>query len=898
MARKWLAFFSRNPSFLKRGMKLVLLFVLSLSFVLSWSSIQLGASVPVVSNIQVRVEDGRKLYRLGRFAEAVAVWEQTLEGYRVNGDVLKQATVLNHLSLAYQKMGDWDEAENAIGGSLTLLLLSETNKASTETLQIIAQALNTQGRLQLIQGQPKEALATWERAMVTYERVGDRLGEIGSLINQAQALEALGFYRRSLKTLLQVEKNLESQDYALQVTGFRSLGIAYRLIGDLDKSFETLNRSLQIAKLYYPFAIAETQLALGNTAQALANNAMSLEGDEAKYQEKLQIAFNFYQQAARAASGKTKLRAELNKLRVLIESKNWKEAQVLASSLESTINSLPPSQLSVNTRINWAESLIQFREVSQKDALEPGEISQVLKEAIAQAKILEDRRGEAYASGKLGHLYEVNQNWKDAEDYTQKALDIAVGIAVPEMTYRWQWQLGRLWEKLEDREKAIAAYKDAVNTLQEIPKNLVALAKNLSTVNSEDDITSDIQFYFRDNVEPVYRQLVDLLLREPNATQLNEARTIIQQLQTAQLEQLLQCNLQTVTAEKIDRVVDRQESRDAVIYPIILGDRIETIIKLPNQPLQHHTQIIPQPEVEQTLSQLSQKLRDGAFQFKSVQRLSERVYSWLIEPWKTELSASGIQTLVFILDSSWQNIPMSVLYDNNDEKPYLIQKYAVVITPPILDLINPQTLNISELKLLLGGLSEARDRFSELPNVVKQIEAISQLEIPSKVLLNRDFNKTAIAEQINFYPAPVVHLATHGQFSSQAKQTFIQTSDGQININELSEFLQGRERTRPEPIELLVLSACETASGDKRSALGLAGVALQSGSYSTLASLWNMTADDSSVVLFRKFYQALQENPTLSKAEALRQAQLALLDDPEWQFPFFWAPYILVGNWL
>lgn len=97
-------------------------------------------------------------------------------------------------------------------------------------------------------------------------------------------------------------------------------------------------------------------------------------------------------------------------------------------------------------------------------------------------------------------------------------------------------------------------------------------------------------------------------------------------------------------------------------------------------------------------------------------------------------------------------------------------------------------------------------------------------------------------------------------------------------------------------IELLVLSACQTAAGDERAGLGIAGVAFQAGARSTIASLWNLD-DESTSVLMNEFYQELA-NKKLTKAEALRHAQLALLQNPKYKRPMFWAPYILLGNWL
>ena len=138
-------------------------------------------------------------------------------------------------------------------------------------------------------------------------------------------------------------------------------------------------------------------------------------------------------------------------------------------------------------------------------------------------------------------------------------------------------------------------------------------------------------------------------------------------------------------------------------------------------------------------------------------------------------------------------------------------------------------------------------------------------------------------------------MATHGQFSSRAEDTFLLTWNDRINVKNLDRLLQNRF-TQDTPIELLILSACQTAAGDDRAALGLAGVAIRSGARSTVATLWSIQ-DDSTAKLISQFYRELK-TPGASKAEALRKAQLSLLQSEEYQHPFYWSAFILLGNWL
>jgi CHAT domain-containing protein len=101
---------------------------------------------------------------------------------------------------------------------------------------------------------------------------------------------------------------------------------------------------------------------------------------------------------------------------------------------------------------------------------------------------------------------------------------------------------------------------------------------------------------------------------------------------------------------------------------------------------------------------------------------------------------------------------------------------------------------------------------------------------------------------------------------------------------------------RATPLDLLVLSACQTAAGDDRAALGLAGVAIQAGAKSALASLWSIS-DNATATLMTRFYEN-SKAPGATKAQSLRIAQIELLKSPEYGHPSYWAPYLLIGNWL
>ncbi|GAA6616432.1 CHAT domain-containing protein [Scytonema sp. NUACC26] len=836
--------------------------------------------VQSVPNTQNLAEQGRKFYEASRFADAVGMWQQALPAFKASGDVLRQAMTLGNLSLAYQQLGQWVEAEGAIAQSLNLLKTSP-NINTKERSQILAQVLDIQGRLQLALAKPEDALNTWRQASVIYTQINDNNALINNRINQTQAMQALGLYRQAQKTLTEIAQLLQNQpNSTLKVMGLRSLGNVLATIGDLETSRQILQQSLEIAKaMRDPQALGDVLLSLGNTASALQDT---------------QAAIKFYQQASNAAtSPMTRVQAQVNQLRLLLDTKQWKPFYALSSQIQTQLTDLPLNRTVIYARINFAESLMKL--ASEKGLGSRGQgvggemtsfspsypsvlrtSAQLLSTAVQQAKSLQDQRTESYALGTLGKVYEQTQQLSDAQNLTQQALLIAQAVDAKDIAYRWQWQLGRLLKAKGDTTGAIAAYTGAVNHLQALRSDLVA-------------VNPAVKFSFREEVEPVYRQLVDLLLQSPGNTQLSsenieKASETIELLQVAELDNFFRntCLNARLSSKKA-------EPTAAAIYPFMLPDRLEVILQLPQKRWLHYTTPVGEKEVQSTVDQLRENL-PKPHTLRQVQSLSQKIYDWLIRPAEAALAESKTPNLVFVLDGGLRNIPMPALYDG---KQYLVEKYSIALTPG-LQLIEPKPLQ-KKLKAIAAGLSESRSGFSALPNVKLELEKIRS-QIPSSILINQEFTSKALQNRINSLPFPVVHLATHGQFSSKAEDTFIVAWDDRIFVKEFNTLVRTIEQNRPEAIELLILSACQTAAGDKRAALGIAGVAFQAGARSTIASLWNLD-DESTAVLMSQFYQELA-NKKLTKAEALRRAQLALLQNPKYKRPRFWAPYVLLGNWL
>ncbi|NEQ53962.1 MAG: CHAT domain-containing protein, partial [Leptolyngbya sp. SIO3F4] len=827
-----------------------------------------------ITSVESAIEQGSNLFAAGQLAAAADVWQQAVQAYAAQENRVGQARAMHYLALAYFNLGRWELAQETNAESRAQLE-ADSGNVTESNMVLLGAILNLSGQLQVVSGQPEQGIEIWKQAAVAYASADDATGQLGAQLNQAKALQTLGYYQQSQQLLEQSLDLLQNQsDPVVEATGLKLLGMASQAMGDLERSQALLTESLEITQTLvmtqpvFADQVSETLIGLGNTLTIRGETAAAL----ARYQQAADIA----------EQPLTRIEAQLNQLRLLIKTEQGLSVQQLIAKLPAQFETLPPGRDTVYAQVNFAANWIQAIQASQlsneklkqKSLLEQRmEIARLLADAVRMARGLSDTRAEAFALGQLGNLYETTQQWQDAQKLTRQAIGLAVGLNAPDLEMTWQWQLGRILKSQGEIDGAIAAYSNSVDSLQSLRQELVAL-------------NPDLQFSFLETVEPVYRELVLLLLdNQPGQAQLQQARQLIEALQLAELDNFFSHACLQAQPQLIDTI----DATAAVLYPIILPDRLAVIISRPGQPLFHYETRLPQADIEATMAQLQLYLNPHFFEEDRL-KLSQQLYDWLIRP--ADKFLEDTETLVFVLDGTLRNLPMAALHDG---KQYLIERYGIALSPG-LQLLEPKTLNVNQLDVLTGGLSIAQQGFAALPAVDTEVNQIATT-LPTTQLLNQAFTTDRLQDTLGDVPFSVVHLATHGQFSSRAEDTFLVTWDGRINVQDFDVLLQSRRRGPRQPLELLVLSACQTATGDKRAALGLAGIALRSGARSTLATLWQVN-DESTATLMVEFYQQLTDNPGMSKSAALRAAQLKLLKHSQYQQPFYWAPFVLVGNWL
>ena len=716
-----------------------------------------------------------------------------------------------------------------------------------------------------------QALQHWTAAASAYQAAGNVEGQARALVRTAEAELSLGRSPDAIATLQKAQALAERVGNAsLTLAVESSLGNAYVLSGRDADAERVLRESIDRAQKAGDALTA---------AQAL-NNLGNLYAMQGRFADAGRTYRQAIDAAGRAGNKSIGIRASANLARALFEEGRYREMMPLLSVVGEELRAQAPSH-------EKAYGLIGLARLNAKlmpAGIEPPSLLALrayaaLNDALAVAESTQDTRARSYALGYLGELYEQGARYETALQFTQQAAFAAQQADAPEILYRWQWQTGRILKAHGDSARAILAYQHAVTTLGTVRRDFIASGSRSS---------------FRESVGPVYFQLADLLLERSGTlsdpkqvTQhLVDARNAVETLKGAELQDYFQDDCVTALRARTTGI-DRLASNTVALYPIILENRLELLLSMPDG-MRRFTSPVGSEELTREIRSFRLRLEKRT----THQYLphAQKLYDWLIRPVAGELEKAGIDTLVIVPDGALRTVPLGALHDG---KQFLVERYAVATTPG-LTLTDPQPIKRERANLLLHGLTESVQGFAPLPFVADELQNVQKL-YGGTVRQDQQFTVPTMEKDLGDTPYQIVHIASHGQFDSDVNKTFLLTYDGKLGMNKLEQIL-GLSKFRTDAVELLTLSACETAAGDDRAALGLAGVAIKAGARSALATLWTVN-DPASAELVSAFYRELQD-PAVSKAKALQQAQLGLLKDARYRHPSYWSAFLLIGNWL
>ena len=702
--------------------------------------------------------------------------------------------------------------------------------------------------------------------------------QVEVLIHLGRAHQSLGQYKKSLRGLETALTLATKKNNRIQIACIlEHLGIAYLYLGPKEKAKNYLDEGLAIAKKK-------------NNLNLMASILNTL-GNMYAYWNLYSEAIDAYKESI-ALAKKTKIHvlAALplaNAAAAALQNDNFKEAEVFLNSAYEEYCKMHDSHKKAYGLINLAQTCRRMStRMTQNKPESPQKIQLLAYKALNKAAVIagaiDDYRASSYAFGYLGQIYENEGRYQEALQLTRKALFAGQQIRAPESLYLWQWQTGRLFKEQKKIDEAISAYRNAIHTLQSF--RLEAYT-GCSTCNKAS---------FQKSVKPVFFELADLLLqraasllkKEGGQACLLEARETIELLKAAELRDYFHDPCLDAYQSKMS-CLDNLSSDTAIVYLIPLPNRLELLLSLPDG-IKRFPILVGSDTLQEEVKLFRIKLEKRTTREYLLH--AQRLYEWLIYPLENDLTLYKIKTLVFVPDGALRTIPMAALHDG---RQFLINKFAIAVTQG-LNLVDPHPMKKKDTKILLAGLTESVQGFPALINVSYELQAIQKI-FKGTVLKNEDFLISHIKKELKETPYSIVHIASHGEFKGKAAQTYLLTWDGKLSMDQIEGFMK-LTRFRQNPVELLTLSACQTAAGDDRAALGLAGVAMKAGARSALATLWFIN-DRASSELVGEFYRQLQQE-SISKAKALQKAQVKLLSSNRYQHPCYWSAFLMLGNWL
>ncbi|MCV6636768.1 CHAT domain-containing protein [Candidatus Albibeggiatoa sp. nov. NOAA] len=801
------------------------------------------------SGFASHIEDAYQAYKYGFYEQAIEHFDRSVHDKQLSKSQLFDIYV--HLSKIYQHLGDMIQAEQQLVHADRYLEQMQSDKTSFK-----ARLSSELSRLYLLKQRNSKETA---------------LHYAQQAIMQAKSIDDKTYYADALLQLAHLQ--VQEMDYETALANYQ-FGL-------------NLLKNTPDNPLYGKILLYKTQVHFYLEAE----NAYQHSKDEQAYAQSLS---HLYQAFDRILS--------------------WE------SSFDKVLSLLKLSQLTQSINQQYSQQNAKLLKLSYA----------ILLKAKNVAEAINNPRAKSYIYGNLGKLYETQTQYKAALSFTRQALFFAQQSWMSELVYTWYWQIGRIFNAQHQTSQAIDAYQQAIDAFHYVRNQMIG------------ESYCRASFSFHDQVATVYYEFADLLLKHASVTKndqqrtqlLHQARHTIELYKTAELQNYYQDTCLDTGGHciPIEKII---APNTAVIYPIPLEDRLELLvtfsnaivqktIPITNTRLEEEVSLFLSPlschpnekfllamrgkqkitDIDNTINSLSEcspAIRGSMSQYQmtpvstneaSYLEPAQTLYQWLIEPLEAELKARNIDTLVVIPEGILRTMPYAALHDG---KQFLIEEYAIAISPSLC--LSKDFKREQYKSILLSGLSEAVQGFDPIPCAAYELQEIQKIFQADKPLINQEFVVPNLQKEIKQIDYSILHIASHGQFKENLADTFVLTYDDKLSMDKLERLVQFM-RLQGKEVNLLTLSACETAVGNDRAALGLAGVAIKAGVKSAFASLWQVD-DVATPAVVIEFYNQLK-NKDISMAKALQNAQKQILSRPEYklyQHPYYWSAFLLIGNW-
>jgi CHAT domain-containing protein/lipopolysaccharide biosynthesis regulator YciM len=855
----------------------------------------------IARELKDRLGEGRSLGNLGNAYDALGKYDKAIEFHLQALTVLQElrdrqgeGTVLGNLGTAYQNFGKSNKAIEFHLQSLAIAREIKDRRGEGQSLGNLGIAYQNLGKYD-------KAIEFHRQSLVILQELKDRQGEGSVLRNLGNAYRNLGKYDKAIEYQLQsLAIAREIKDRRSEGQSLGNLGNAYRSLGKYDKAIEFHLQSLAIDQ--------EIKDRRGE-GQSLGNLGITY-----SFLGKYDKAIKFH---LRSLAIKREIKDRLGEGRSLGNlGISYYSLGKYDKAIEFHLQRLAIAQ-EIKDRLGEGQSLGNLG--NTYDSLDKYDKAiEFHLRSLAIKREIKDRSGEMGGLNNLAVTYKKLNRDQEAMISYQQALTIAREIRDRSVEGLTLANIGNLSSKANHLELAIVFYKQSINVREAIRKDIRKLDK-------------DIQQSYLETISSSYKRLADLLIQQDRII---EALQVLDLLKVQELEDYfknikgsdrsaqgvrllepekaisdkllavsfdnsqeinnqLASQIQQLPKSEINKVPDYLQKipqGTALLYPLILGDRLEIILFSPNTVPISRTVKISQKELETLVIDFRAALIDAGSE--DVQEPATQLYQLLIKPIEAELVQAKTTTILYAPDGILRYIPIAALYDG---KQWLAEKYRIsnLIAYSLFD-FSAQPKNSPNILAGAFGGKAGEKKFGQtaLPATIREVQAIANSFNNSVTLIEDQFSRQAIESK--FKNHNILHLATHAEFNiGVPDNSFIIFGNGdKIRLNEITDW-------QIPNIDLIVLSACQTGVGKLGDGVEILGFGYQvqkAGAKQAIASLWKVD-DAGTQALMTAFYGELQKGD-VTVTEALRRAQVALIKSPQYNHPNYWSAFFAIGNGL
>jgi CHAT domain-containing protein/Tfp pilus assembly protein PilF len=817
---------------------------------------------------------GQAYSKLGEKQKAIEYLTQALKLHQQVGSLDGQSAALDNIGLIYDDLGDRTQALEYLNKALAID--QETHDRASE-----ATALNNLGLVNNHLGEKGKALEYYSKALAIYQTTGNQSEMATTLNNIGKVYDDLGEKQKALDDYSRsFEINRKLGNRFAQSISLNNIGGAYQDLGQKQKALDTYIEALQLEReVGNMFGQSVT---LDNIAQVYSSLG--------KYQE----ALDYYNQAlsvCRKMGSRSREATSLNNIGTTYEA---------MGDLKTASD-------------NYFQSLGYYRTVT-----DPMGQGNVLANLMRNSR----KRGNAglaifFGKQSINAFQQIRGNIKGLDQEAQQSF-----LKSKEQNYRELAALLVSQGRLPEAQQVLDFLKlEEYSEFTQRRGDSSSDAKPVALTPAEEKTNKEYELIAAD-ITAISSEWTQLRAKSPRSSD-EEKRfnELSEQVKTA--NQRWQSYLTALydTFGKGDQANARVGSiKDdtsnlqsnlglgtAGVYTLVLDEKCELIV------ITQATQV--EREVLISKIALRSKVNDLVLALQQqhsgqeIKAKARDLYNILIAPIEKDLEGTHAKTLVWSLDDVLRYVPLAALYDGTH---YLVERYRniVVTTMSVGNLKDkPQ---VSSWRGAAMGVSKDYDGLGQLKAVPGELSSVihsakiagSHGPIPGTILLDDSFTEKSMETALEEHP-PLVHIASHYVFQLADDKSYLllggKETGGQGFHLTLAD-LRDDKRIDFDGIELLTLSGCQTAVGSKdsdgREIDGLGITAQRKGAKAVMATLWPV--DDASVgTLMATFYKVWINTPGMAKAEALQKAQVALLHgvDSHYSNPYYWAPFILIGNW-